>query len=130
LRTRGLEGEQLAIQLLEVQDPADFLFGAAGYRLEQGERAVVVHTEVANQSDRALSFLPDNYLELITVDGRAISKAPISLSSRLPHRIGIRPSETVGGHTVYVLDEAIRVVSVRWSPRPEPDERTLLWSID
>src|SRR5215217_2773081 len=48
LATRGLEGEQLTIQLLEVQDPANFLFAAAGYRLEQGERAIVVHTEVSN----------------------------------------------------------------------------------
>jgi len=32
--------------------------------------------------------------------------------------------------TVYVLPDATRVVSVRWSPRPEPDERTLTWSVE
>ncbi|PXY28695.1 AsnC family protein [Prauserella flavalba] len=130
LETQGLEGEQLAVQLLEVQDPADYLFGAAGYRLDEGERAVVVHTEITNRGRIPFASLPDNYLELITSDGAAIAKAPVSLTSRPPHKIGVQPGETTGGHTVYVLPEATRIASVRWSPRPEPDERSLLWSID
>ncbi len=130
METQGLEGEQLTVQLLEVQDPADFLFGAAGYRLEEGERSVVVHTEITNRGAIPFASLPDNYLELLTVDGRTIGKAPVSLTSRPPHKIGVKPGETLGGHTVYVLPDTTRVVSVRWSPRPEPDERTLIWSIE
>ncbi|WP_328617612.1 AsnC family protein [Amycolatopsis sp. NBC_00355] len=130
LETQGLEGEQLTVQLLEVQDPADFLFGAAGYRLEEGERSVVVHTEITNRGAIPFASLPDNYLELLTADGRTIGKAPVSLTSRPPHKIGVKPGETLGGHTVYVLPDTTRVVSVRWSPRPEPDERTLIWSIE
>ncbi|MEQ0561173.1 AsnC family protein [Amycolatopsis sp. NEAU-NG30] len=130
METQGLEGEQLSVQLLEVQDPADYLFSAAGYRLEDGERAVVVHTEITNRGSIPFASLPDNYLELLTADGKAIGKAPVSLTSRPPHKIGVKPGETLGGHTVYVLPDATRVVSVRWSPRPEPDERTLTWSID
>ncbi|OXM68823.1 AsnC family protein [Amycolatopsis vastitatis] len=130
METQGLEGEQLSVQLLEVQDPADYLFGAAGYRLEEGERAVVVHTEITNRGAIPFASLPDNYLELLAADGKAIGKAPVSLTSRPPHRIGVKPGETLGGHTVYVLPDATRVVAVRWSPRPEPDERTLTWSIE
>ncbi|MEU6646134.1 AsnC family protein [Saccharomonospora sp. NPDC046836] len=130
LETHGLEGEQLAIQLLEVQDPADYLFSAAGYRLEEDERAVVVHTEITNRSGVPFASLPDNYLELLTVDGKPVGKAPVSLTSRPPHKIGVRPGETTGGHTVYVLPAAMRIASVRWSPRPEPDERSLVWTID
>ncbi|MEU3274180.1 AsnC family protein [Saccharomonospora sp. NPDC006951] len=130
LRTQGLEGEELTIQLLEVQDPADYLFGAAGYRLDDGERAIVVHTEITNRGSTPFASLPDNYLELITVDGETVGKAPVSLTSRPPHKIGVRPGETTGGHTVYVLPDATRIASVRWSPRPEPDERSLLWSIE
>ncbi|UOZ06167.1 AsnC family protein [Amycolatopsis sp. WQ 127309] len=130
METQGLEGEQLTVQLLEVQDPADFLFGAAGYRLEEGERSVVVHTEITNRGAIPFASLPDNYLELLTVDGRTIGKAPVSLTSRPPHKIGVKPGETLGGHTVYVLPDTTRVVSVRWSPRPEPDERTVIWSIE
>jgi DNA-binding Lrp family transcriptional regulator len=130
METQGLEGEQLSVQLLEVQDPADYLFSAAGYRLEDGERAVVVHTEITNRGSIPFASLPDNYLELLAADGQAIAKAPVSLTSRPPHKIGVAPGETLGGHTVYVLPDATRVVSVRWSPRPEPDERTLTWSIE
>ncbi|MDX3186900.1 AsnC family protein [Streptomyces sp. MN03-5084-2B] len=130
METQGLEGEQLSVQLLEVQDPADYLFSAAGYRLEDGERAVVVHTEITNRGAIPFASLPDNYLELLAADGQAIGKAPVSLTSRPPHKIGVKPGETLGGHTVYVLPDVTRVVSVRWSPRPEPDERTITWSIE
>ncbi|GAA5173096.1 AsnC family protein [Amycolatopsis dongchuanensis] len=130
LAATGLDGEQLTVRLLEVQDPADFLFGAAGYRLEPGERAVVVHTEVTNRGAVPFGALPDNYLELVTAEGKAVPKAPVSLTSRPPHRIGVRPGETVGGHTVYLVPESTRIAAVRWSPRPEPDERTLTWSLD
>lgn len=130
MQSQGLEGEQLSVQLLEVQDPADFLFGAAGYRLEDGERAVVVHTEITNRGPIPFASLPDNYLELVTDSGETVAKAPVSLTSRPPHKIGVQPGETLGGHTVYVLPAATRVVSVRWSPRPEPDERTLTWAVD
>ncbi len=36
LHTDPMEAEQFAIQLVEVVDPADFLFTAAGYRLREG----------------------------------------------------------------------------------------------
>ncbi|EID55683.1 AsnC family protein [Saccharomonospora xinjiangensis] len=130
LETLGLEGEQLAVQLLEIQDPADYLFAAAGYSLQDGERAVVVHTEITNKSPVPFAALPDNYLELLTADGGVIAKAPVSLTSRPPHKIGVQPGETSGGHTVYVVGESVRVTAVRWSPRPEPDERSLTWSLD
>lgn len=130
LESSGLEGETLAIQLLEVQDPADFLFGAAGYSLGDNERAVVVHTEVTNRGNIPFVSLPDNYLELIAADGHSIAKDPMSLTSRPPHKIGVSPGETAGGHTLYVLPSDTRIVSVRWSPRPEQDERTRLWHID
>lgn len=130
LESQGLEGEQLRLQLLEVQDPADYLFGAAGYRLDEGERAVVVHTEITNIGQIPFASLPDNYLELLTDDGTPISKAAVSLTSRPPHRIGVQPGETLGGHTVYVLPETTTVRAVRWSPRPEPDERTVTWMFD
>lgn len=130
LAGQGLDGEQLTVQLLEVQDPADYLFGAAGYRLEPGERAIVVHTEVTNTGPVPFVSLPDNYLELLTADGAPVTKAPVSLTSRPPHKIGVASGETAGGHTVYVVPESTRVISVRWSPRPEPDDRTLTWSLE
>lgn len=130
LQAEGLEGERLAIQLVEVVDPADYLFTAAGYRLQEGERSVVVHTELTNRGSVAFQSLPDLYLVLVTPDGKTISKAPVSLSSRPPHRIGVPPGETAGGHTVYVVPEQTEITSVRWSPRPDEESRTLTWTIE
>ncbi|HEX2131302.1 MAG TPA: AsnC family protein [Actinophytocola sp.] len=130
LQTEGLEGEQLSITLVEVVDPADYLFTAAGYRLQEGERSVVVHTELTNRGQVSFQSLPDLYLVLVTPDGETISKAPVSLSSRPPHRIGVPPGETAGGHTVYVVPENIEVTQVRWSPRPDEESRTLTWTVE
>ena len=130
LQTEGLEGERLSITLVEVVDPADYLFTAAGYRLQEGERSVVVHTELTNRGSVAFQSLPDLYLVLVTPDGKTISKAPVSLSSRPPHRIGVPPGETQGGHTVYVVPENTEITSVRWSPRPDEESRTLTWTVE
>jgi len=130
LRGETADGEPLTIQLVEVVDPADFLFTAAGYRLRPGERAVVVHTELTNQGSTPIGTLPDLYLVLVAKDGQTIGKAPVSLSSRPPHRIGSRPGETAGGHTVYVLPEATEITSIRWSARPDDDRNALTWAVE
>ncbi|MGW0523107.1 AsnC family protein [Crossiella sp. NPDC003009] len=130
LETEGQEGERLVIQLVEVVDPADFLFTAAGYRLQEGERSVVVHTELHNRGPVPFASLPDLYLMLVTEDGQQISKAPVALSSRPPHRIGVAPGETAGGHTVYVLPESLRLTHIRWSPHPGDDKHSLTWAIE
>jgi hypothetical protein len=129
LTTETADGEQVAIHLVEVVDPADFLFTAAGYRLREGERSVVVHTELTNRGSTPLHQLPDLYLVLVAKDGQTVGKAPVSLSSRPPHRIGVRPGETAGGHTVYVLPEATEVTAVRWSARPDDERNTLTWTV-
>jgi DNA-binding Lrp family transcriptional regulator len=130
LHGESTDGEPFTIQLVEVVDPADFLFTAAGYRLRPGERAVVVHTELTNQGGKPLATLPDLYLMLMAKDGQAIGKAPVSLSSRPPHRIGLRPGDTAGGHTVYVLPEATEITSIRWSARPDDDRNALVWAVE
>jgi len=129
LESTGLEGESLAIHLLEVQDPADFLFGAGGYQLAEHERAIVVHSEFTNKGQVPFASLPDNYLELVTDGGHTIEKDPMSLTSRPPHKIGLAAGETASGHTIYVLSSDTRITAVRWSPRPEPDNRTCSWTI-
>jgi hypothetical protein len=130
LLTDGSDGETVAIQLVEVVDPADFLFTAAGYRLREGERSVVVHTEMTNRGSTPFPQLPDLYLVLVAQDGETVGKAPVSLSSRPPHRIGVRPGETQGGHTVYVLPETTELTSIRWSFRPDDDHNTLTWTVE
>lgn len=125
----GPEGERIMIQLVEVVDPADFLFTAAGHQLKDGERAVVVHTELTNRGAMPFTSLPDLYLVLITEDGSTVSKSPVSLSSRPPHKIGVAPGETAGGHTIYVLPEDIELATVKWSLSPGDEQRSLTWDI-
>jgi hypothetical protein len=129
LHTMGPDGEQVSIKLVEVVDPADFLFTAAGYRLQPGERAVVVHTELTNLGSTPFSSLPDLYLMLVDVEGETVSKAPVSLSSRPPYRVGTKPGETAGGHTVYVLPEDTELTSVRWHAQPDDDQKALTWTL-
>ncbi len=130
LEADSLEGARLSIQLVEVVDPADFLFTAAGYKLAEGERAVVVHTEITNTSQVSYTSLPDMYLVLVTKTGETVTKAPVSLSSRPAHKLGVAPGETAGGHTVYVLPEMTDLTQVRWSVRPEVDINTLVWTVE
>ncbi|MGW5050131.1 AsnC family protein [Actinokineospora sp. NPDC004072] len=130
LETEGLEGERLTIKLIEVVDPADYLFTAAGYTLQPGERSVVVHTELVNRGPVKFAGLPDLYLVLVADDGQEIGKAPVSLSSRPAHRIGVAPGETAGGHTVYVVPEDIAITAVRWTPRPDEESRALTWRVE
>jgi len=130
LEADSLEGARLSIQLVEVVDPADFLFTAAGYKLADGERSVVVHTEITNASQVPYTSLPDMYLVLVTKTGETVTKAPVSLSSRPAHKLGVQPGETAGGHTVYVLPEMTDVIQVRWSTRPEVDINTLVWTVE
>ncbi|MCP2199254.1 hypothetical protein LX90_002937 [Lentzea flava] len=130
LEADSLEGAHLSIQLVEFVDPADFLFTAAGYKLAEGERAVVVHTEVTNTSQVPYTSLPDMYLVLVTKTGETVTKAPVSLSSRPAHKLGVQPGETAGGHTVFVLPDTTEVIQVRWSVRPEVDLNTLVWTVE
>ena len=126
----GSAGEQLAIKLVEVVDPADFLFTAAGYQLRAGERAVVVHTEMTNQGPVPFAAIPDTYLVLVTENGDVISKAPSSLSSRPPYHAGITPGVTTGGHTVYLLPESVTITGIRWSEGPGAYGHSLVWLLD
>jgi hypothetical protein len=130
LQTDAMDGEPVTIQLVEVVDPADFLFTAAGYRLREGERSVVVHTELTNRGSAPLATLADLYLVLVAKDGQTVSKAPVSLSSRPPHRMGVRPGETAGGHTVYVLPENTEITAVRWTARPDDEQHALTWTVE
>jgi len=43
--------------------------------------------------------------------------------------MGLRPGETAGGHTVYVLPENTEITSVRWSARPDDDQHALIWAV-
>ncbi|WP_092600037.1 AsnC family protein [Actinopolyspora xinjiangensis] len=129
LDTVGPDGEPVSVLLVEVVDPADFLFSAAGHTLEAGQRAVVVHIELTNRGTAVFDSPPDQHLLLVAQDGSTVSKSSVALSSRPPHSAGVSPGETGGGHTVFVLPEETELRSVEWSPRPDPGPHSLVWDI-
>jgi hypothetical protein len=129
LHTTGLGGQDLSIALLEVVDPADMIFSAAGYTLQDGERAIVVHTEITNHGPVSYDLLGDLYLYLVAADGTELSKAPLTLQSRPPHQIGIATAATSGGHTVYVVDDAVEITRVKWLPSPDNPSEAVTWSL-
>nr|WP_228046323.1 AsnC family protein [Saccharopolyspora sp. HNM0983] len=129
LEVVGAEGEQLSMKLVEVVDPADFLFTAAGYELKDGERAVVVHTELTNRGPIPFQAVPDAHLELLAADGSPVAGSTVALSSRPPYRSGVAAGETAGGHTVYVLPDGTELTALRWRPAPDDERRTLNWDI-
>jgi hypothetical protein len=129
LRVTVPTGHRLSIRLVELVDPADVLFNAAGYRLREGERSAVVHTELTNEGGEQFGMLPDLYLALVTAAGEAIRKAPVSLSSRPPHRMGVRPGGTADGNTVFVLPDNARITAVRWAAGPEAEDHELTWDL-
>lgn len=129
LHTTGLQGDPISIRLVEVVDPADSLYTAAGHTLGETERTIVVHTELTNHGWRSYNTPPDQYLVLQTADGNTIGKAPISLASRPPHTIGVPAGETVGGHAVYVLNQRTRILEVRWLARPDSMQHSLTWQL-
>ncbi|WP_026449093.1 AsnC family protein [Actinopolyspora mortivallis] len=125
----GPNGEPVSVLLVEVVDPADFLLSAAGHQLSEGQRAVVVHTELTNRGPTAFTAPPDRHLVLVTTEGTTVSKSSVSMSSRPPHGPTVSPGETGGGHTVFVLPEETELSTVEWSPTPEPGPHSLVWDI-
>lgn len=123
------ESGRITMALVEVVDPADFLFTAAGYQLRDRERTVVAHTELTNHGSAPFTMLPDLGLVLVATDGSTVPQAQASLSSRPPHRAGVPPGETAGGHTVYVLPESTELSSIRWTPGTGDERHTLTWDI-
>ncbi|HWE88851.1 MAG TPA: Lrp/AsnC family transcriptional regulator [Pseudonocardiaceae bacterium] len=129
LRIDGPAGQRLMIKLVEVVDPADVLFSAAGYRLRDGERAVVTHTELVNEGTEPFGMLPDLYLAVVPADGEPIRKAPVTLSSRPPYRMGARPGDRLDGNTVFVVPKDARLAAVRWAPSPDAKDNVLTWEL-
>jgi hypothetical protein len=123
----GPNGERITLQLIEVVDPADFLYSAAGHHLEPGKRSVVVHLELTNRGSAPLPMVADQHLVLVTTDGSTIPKSQDTLSSRPPHQPGVAPGDTVGGHTVYVFPEDTDIVAVRWTPGPGAEDFAFTW---
>ncbi|MGZ4559895.1 MAG: AsnC family protein [Mycobacteriaceae bacterium] len=124
LSSEGPVGGRVSITLVEVVDTADALIAAAGHQLLPGNRATVVHTEIAAEA-AGYPAVPDTCLTVVLADGTEVGKSGITLSSRPPFRGGIAPFDTIGGHTVFELDSQASIIGIRW--RATQSSTTLDW---
>lgn len=127
--TTGLSGEQLWVTLLEVIDPGDQVLTQAGYRLEPGERALLVRTAMANHGPAPHDSLPDHYLVLQAANGAILPKAPMGVGSHPAYRVGVSAGGQADGWTVFLVPADTVVTTVIWSVRPDLVDRTLTWRV-
>lgn len=125
----GLFGERLTIAVSAWIDPADEVLTTAGYRLDDGERAVLVCTDLHNAGPIDYESLPDLYLELVADDGRRLTKAAISVAGHPAHRVGVPAGSTSSGWTVFLIPTDERASAIQWSVRPDLADRTVRWDL-
>ena len=127
--TVGLSDEQLWVTLLQFLDPADTILTTAGYRLDDGERAILVRTAMANHGPAPHDSLPDQYLVLKTADGAVLPKTPMGVASHPSFRVGVPAGGQADGWTVFLIPTDTVVAEVGWSVRPDLLDRTLRWTV-
>ena len=123
----GLFGEQLDVGLQQILDPADNILTAVGYRIEEGERALLVQTSVGNRGPADYESLADLYLELVDGAGTVLRKAAMSVNGYPAHQVGVPANTLVSGWTVFLVPLDTEVAQVRWSVRPDLAHRTVSW---
>lgn len=112
----GLSGERLTVTVAEVIDPGNDALTSAGYRLDDGERAVLVRTTVANAGPAAHDCMPDLYLFLLDSGGKTLLKAPVSVAGHPAHRVGVAPGAQDVGWTIFLINADTELSGVRWGP--------------
>ncbi|MGI8418687.1 MAG: hypothetical protein ACR2P2_21310, partial [Nakamurella sp.] len=125
----GLSGERVTVTVAEVIDPGNQVLTNAGYRLDDGERAVLVRTTVANAGPAAHDCMPDLYLFLVDADGKTLPKAPVSVVGHPAHRVGVAAGGQDDGWTIFLINADTTLSGVRWCVRPDLVDRTLTWSL-
>lgn len=123
----GLFGEHLSISLQQIIDPADQILTQAGYRLDQGERALLVQTTIGNRGGIDYESLPDLYLVLVSSTGAVLQKAAMAVA-----RFPAPPGRTAGRGARLGLDglpgagrDGGRAGALERSPRPGRPDREL-----
>lgn len=125
----GLSGEQLTVTVAEVIDPGNDILNAAGFRLDDTERAVLVRTTIANAGPAPHDCMPDLYLFLMAADGSTLPKAPVAIAGRPAHRVGVAAGASVEGWTIFLIAADAELIGVRWCVRPDLSDRALTWSL-
>lgn len=123
----GVFGEELDVGLQQILDPADEILTAVGYRIDTGERALLVQTSVGNRGPVAYESPADLYLDVVDAAGRVLRKAAIAVAGYPAHTVGVPAHTLVSGWTVFLVPAGTEVAEVRWSDRPDVPDPTVSW---
>jgi hypothetical protein len=125
----GPSGEQLAVTVLEVLDPADSVLTGAGFRMEPGQRAVLVHSSVANNGQVPYYPVGDLYLVLETTSRQLLGRAAIAVGSHPAFPVGVVPGQTTHGWSVFLIPSEVGLAGIKWCIRPDLPQTILSWPI-
>ncbi len=123
----GASGEHLDVSLQQIIDPADQILISVGYRVGEGERALLVQTSVGNPGPVDYESLPDLSLVLLDSAGRVLPKAAMAVGGYPAHRVGVPANTLVSGWTVFLVPATTEVAELRWSARPDLAAPSVSW---
>jgi hypothetical protein len=125
----GPAGEQLMVTILDVLDPGDEVLTGAGYRMEPGQRAVLVHSSVANTGQVPYYPVGDLYLVLETDNRALLGRANIAVASHPAFPVGVTPGRTADGWSVFLIPSETVLAGIKWCIRPDMPQTILSWPI-
>jgi hypothetical protein len=125
----GPAGEHLVVSILDVVDPGDPVLTDAGYRMDSGQRAVLVHSSVANTGQVPYYPVGDLYLVLETDQHVLLGRANIAVASHPAFGVGVQPGRTSDGWSVFLIPSQTVLTGLKWCIRPDIPQTIVDWPI-
>ena len=125
----GPAGERLVVTILDMRDPGDEILTDAGYRMEPGQRAVLVHSSVANTGDAPYYPVGDLNLVLETDQQVLLGRANVAVASHPAFGVGVAPGHTADGWSVFLIPSETRLAGLKWCIRPDFPQTILSWPV-
>lgn len=115
--------------ILQVLDPGDEALTSAGYRMEPGQRAVLVHSSVTNTGQAPYYPVGDLNLVLETDRHVLLGRANIAVASHPAFPIGVTPGRSTHGWSVFLIPSETVLAGIKWCIRPDMPQTIIGWPI-
>jgi len=125
----GPGGEQLTVTVLAVLDPGDAVLTDAGYRMEPGQRAVLVHSSVQNAGQAHYYPVGDANLVLETDAHVLLGRANVAVATHPAFGVGVAPGRTADGWSVFLIPSETVLAGLKWCIRPDIPQTIVGWPI-
>jgi hypothetical protein len=125
----GPAGEHLVVTILQVVDPGDQVLTDAGFRMDPGRRAVLVHSSVANVGQVPYYPPGDLYLVLETDQRVLLGRDSVAVATHPAYPVGVTPGSTADGWSVFLVPSETVVAGLKWCIRPDIPQTIVDWPI-